>query len=530
LTGDWNPVGIPFVKRGFIRLALATAAVVIVATAARTQDGSLEAALRQAATLRGEPALVSAAGLAPDGMPVLTIENPSALDTSATKRRVVLVAADDVPAATAVIAAVTWLKTAAPAPLRNGWAVSAMPLARFAAADTLSMSRWLTFQAPDLVVKFGAGSAVHLDGVRVETVPANGSTGALRKILESTAKTPSDLHRAIAARVARDPLAIAKLLAAKYPVTPSISYIPSVAWMNALRLSKITGDASLRERVLSQAQPWLSGEKPLFGDRIQLTSVAGASLFADLAADADPSVSRAALALAEKGRELASAEKSPGLAQYGSGWTDDMFMSGVVLARTTRLAGHASDIDTAARLLLAYAGRLQRPDGLFNHAIDGPIAWGRGNGFAAMGLAEVLTAMPAVHPQRSALLEIFRRQMAAVRNAQAPDGAWRQIIDDPAAYREETATAMLLTAMARGVRLGWIDRSFSPPVQRAWRALAAHVADDGIVIDVCAGTGSGPDRKYYFDRPAITGADDRGGAMALMAAMEVVFGFSRTSR
>jgi rhamnogalacturonyl hydrolase YesR len=291
--------------------------------------------------------------------------------------------------------------------------------------------------------------------------------------------------------------------------------------MNTLRLSRIAGDPSLREKVLTQIQPWLSGEKPLVGDRVQLTTVAGTSIFAELAAERDTPAGRAALPLAEKGRDLASAEKSPGVAQYGSGWTDDMFMSGVVLARTGRLAGHESDLDTAARLLTAYASRLQRPDGIFNHAIEGPIAWGRGNGFAAMGLTEVLTAMAAAHPQRTKLLEIYRRQMAAVKSAQAPDGMWREIIDDPAAYREETATAMLLTAMARGVRLGWIDRSYTPIVQRAWRALAAHVTDDGTVIDVCASTGSGPNRKYYFDRPAVTGADDRGGAMALMAAMEM---------
>jgi len=505
---------------GCLRLIVAGAAL-LVPGAARAQSASLEAALRQIAALPGEPAVVSAAGLAPDETPILTIENPSPFDTSVAKRRVVLVGADDVPTADAVIAAVKWLKTAAPRPLRSGWVVSAMPLARFAATDTLSMSRWLTFQAPDVVVEFGAGGAVHLDGVRVETVPAAGSIEALRKILDGAAKAPSELHRTIAARVTREPLAIAKLLAPKYPVTPSISYIPSVAWMNALRLSTVTGDAALRDRVLSQTQPWLSGEKPLFGDRIQLTSVAGTSVFAELAADAATPAGRAAMALAAKGRELASAEKSPGVAQYGSGWTDDMFMTGVVLARTSRLDGHAADIDAAARLLIAYAGRLQRPDGLFHHAVDGPVAWGRGNGFAAMGVAEVLTAMPAGHPRRTAVLEIYRRHMTAARNAQAPDGSWREIIDDAAAYREETATAMLLTAMARGVRLGWIDRSFAPVVQRAWRALAAHVADDGTVIDVCASTGSGPNRKYYFDRPAVTGADDRGGAMALMAAMEI---------
>jgi len=285
-----------------------------------------------------------------------------------------------------------------------------------------------------------------------------------------------------------------------------------VSWVNTLRLSTISSDVSLRQRVLDQVAPWLSGERKLFGDRIQLTAVAGAMVFADLSKT--DGGNEAAVRLANEAATLATAVKPDGIAEYGQGWTDDMFMASSILSRT----GH---VDEAATLLASYARRLQRPDGLFNHAVDGPAAWGRGNGFAALGVVEALTAMPEQHPSRPALLEIYRRHMAAIKAQQAPDGMWRQVIDDPAAYREETATAMLLTAMARGIRLGWIDRSYAPVVERAWRGLAAHVAADGTIIDVCTGTGAGPTPRYYFDRAAVTGADDRGGAMALLASMEM---------
>ncbi len=129
--------------------------------------------------------------------------------------------------------------------------------------------------------------------------------------------------------------------------------------------------------------------------------------------------------------------------------------------------------------------------------------------------------LPAAHPMRRELLDRYRRLMTAVRTRQSPDGAWRQIIDEPGAYREETATAMLLSAMARGVRLRWIDDSFRPTIARAWHALAAHIALDGTLFDVCTGTGAGPTKRYYFDRAAVTGADDRGGAMALVAALDL---------
>jgi rhamnogalacturonyl hydrolase YesR len=81
---------------------------------------------------------------------------------------------------------------------------------------------------------------------------------------------------------------------------------------------------------------------------------------------------------------------------------------------------------------------------------------------------------------------------------------------------------MTLTAMARGVRLGWLDKSYRPVVERAWRALAAHITADGGIVDICTGTGSGPSLRFYLDRAALNGFDDRGGAMALLAATEIV--------
>src|SRR5438093_839533 len=83
-----------------------------------------------------------------------------------------------------------------------------------------------------------------------------------------------------------------------------------------------------------------------------------------------------------------------GIAQYGGGWTDDMFMSASILSRT-------GGFDAAAHLLTEYIPRLQRADGIFIHATDGPFPWGRGNGFAAMGLAEALTTLPESHPSRA---------------------------------------------------------------------------------------------------------------------------------
>jgi unsaturated rhamnogalacturonyl hydrolase len=484
-----------------------------------------EAEIRAVAALPGEPRIVSAAGVTRDETPILTLENPDALDPAATKRRLVLVG-DGVGSAEAVIAAVRWFKTAAPRSLRQQWTVSALPAASFEPSDTQSRSRWITFQAPDLVVSVGPQDgpipSTSPEGTPSESIGTANTVASLQKLMTSP-RERSSLHQTVIARLERPPLEVARVLARRYPETPAISYIPALAWAQTLRLAAITNDQSLREKVWQQTRPWIAGEKPLFGDRVQLTAVAGTLIFAELAAEGTaPAADRAAAtALAAQGVLRAAAEKAPAVPEHGQGWTDDMFMATAVLARSGARPAHEGDLEIAARLLIEYAARLQQPSGLFHHATDGPAAWGRGNGFAALGLMETLTRLPASHPLRAKVLEIYRREMAAALANQAPDGMWRQVIDAPGAYREETATAMLMSAMARGVRLGWIDRSHLAAIERAWRGLSAHVTVEGTLIDVCAGTGAGPTRRYYFDRPAVTGADDRGGAMALLAALEM---------
>jgi len=483
----------------------------------------LEAAIRAAAALPGEPHAVAAAGVTRDESPILTIENPAAFDPADTHRRVILIGAPSGDER-AAIDAVRWFKTRAPRGIRARWSLSALPLARFEDNDRQSLARWVSFQAPDLIVT--VGSVTLQTTVPVESIAVENATAAFAALLKAP-RDRSASHAELLERVQRAPLDVTRLLARRYPETPAISYIPALSWIGALRLAAIDHDDRLRARVVDQTAPWTSGASKLLPDRVQLTSVAGTMVFAELAADsaraggASPEMRASAERLFDEGVAAAQKEKAPGMPEYGQGWTDDMFMASAVLARSGARAGHDADLDRAARLLTTYAGRLQRGDGLFNHATDGPAAWGRGNGFAAFGLVETLMRLPGAHPARRELLDRYRRLMTAVRTQQSPDGTWRQIIDEAGAYREETATAMLLSAMARGVRLGWLDGSFRPTIERAWRAVAAHVASDGTLIDVCAGTGAGPTKRYYFDRPALTGADDRGGAIAIVSALDV---------
>ncbi len=373
---------------------------------------------------------------------------------------------------------------------------------------------------PSFVGALGASGPSGIAPVpALELTTTTGVPAALSALLQRGAIVDrSPLGRAIDARTERAPLDLARVLVARYPATPSMSYIPALAWSGAVRLSSITGNAQWRDKARDQMRPFLTGEKPAMAERSLLTSLAGHLAFADLAGATGD---QAAAALARKAADFILSDTPNEIVRFRTNWTDDMFMAASVLSRAAASTGDRRYADAAGRLLTSYAETLQRSDGLFIHAQAGPHPWGRGNGFAAFGLMEALTHLPADWPARPRVLDSYRRLMRALADHQTPDGMWRQVVDEPGSYRELTVTAMSVVSMARGVRLGWLDGRFRSVVDRAWRGVLARIDADGAFLDVCTGTGAGPTKQYYLDRAAINGADDRGGAMALTAALEM---------
>jgi unsaturated rhamnogalacturonyl hydrolase len=315
----------------------------------------------------------------------------------------------------------------------------------------------------------------------------------------------------LAAAPAGAPLDVARVLAARYPENATMSYISALSWSSAIRLTTLTSEPRWKEKARQQMLPFIAGEKDSAPGEGSLTSLAGYFALFDLGEDAP----------ARKAAELILSTDQAEIIRFAHGWTDDMFMAASLLARVATRKLDDPYSRAVSRLLTTYAAKLQRPDGLFIHAADAPYAWGRGNGFAALALVEALTHLPESWPDRPRVLEIYRRHMIALARYQSSDGSWRQVVDDYASYHELTVTAMTIAAMARGVRSGWLTRWFAPNIDRGWAAVVARLGADGTLRGVCSGTAAGPTKEYYLTRPVINGADDRGGAMALLAAVEI---------
>ncbi|WP_312398527.1 glycoside hydrolase family 88 protein [Sphingobacterium sp.] len=187
-------------------------------------------------------------------------------------------------------------------------------------------------------------------------------------------------------------------------------------------------------------------------------------------------------------------------------WIDDMYMITIVQAAAFRATGDPKYLDRAAKEMVLYLDDLQRPNGLFYHAPDVPYYWGRGNGWMAAGMTELLRMLPQDHQDRARILKGYRTMMKSLKKYQAKNGMWNQLIDQSDCWAETSGSAMFAYAIISGVKQGWLDpKQYGPVARNAWLALAKYVDEKGAVSEVCVGTNKKNDKQYYYDRPRHTG-------------------------
>jgi unsaturated rhamnogalacturonyl hydrolase len=222
------------------------------------------------------------------------------------------------------------------------------------------------------------------------------------------------------------------------------------------------------------------------------------------------------------GKELADqqwARVTPdGITAEARYWIDDMYMITAVQVQAYRATADPRYIDRAALTMAAYLDKLQQPNGLFYHALDSQFFWGRGDGWVAAGMAELLRSLPKKHPKRARILEGYKKMMTALLKYQGEDGLWHQLIDHPESWAETSSTGMFTFAMITGVKNGWLDRrTYGSSARKAWLALVKHLDNEANVSDVCVGTNKGFTVQYYLERDRKVG-DLHGQAPLLWSA------------
>jgi rhamnogalacturonyl hydrolase YesR len=296
----------------------------------------------------------------------------------------------------------------------------------------------------------------------------------------------------------------------------ALHYAHVATWVGALQFASITQDKDLLDRLVARFQPFLAPEAP----RVPRADHVDGTVFGQLPLELYLQARRYQYRL--MGLAFADAQwdqpLADGLTNQTRWWIDDMYMITALQLQAYRATGDAKYLERATLEMDAYLKKLQQPNGLFFHAPDVKYYWGRGDGWVAAGMADLLRDLPAKHRLHKPILAAYKKMMAALLANQAPSGMWRQIIDHPESWEESSSSAMFTFAFVTGVKNGWLpEETYGPAARKAWIALVGYLTPEGDLREVCVGTGKKDSLQYYLDRPRAVG-DAHGQAPMLWSA------------
>jgi unsaturated rhamnogalacturonyl hydrolase len=324
------------------------------------------------------------------------------------------------------------------------------------------------------------------------------------------------------------PQEVGKRVAERYVASPygnfgrtipprSITYPETCTWYGALTFASLSGDKDLTARLVRRFEPLMTKEQSSLVPRADhvdhsVFGIVPLQLYIENRDDRYLSM----------GKAIADTQwmkpRADWLTPQTRMWIDDMYMITSLQTQAYRATRDGTYLERAALEMVVYLDTLQQPNGLFYHAPDVPFFWGRGNGWVAAGMTELLRELPEAHPRRARILEAYRKMMATLLKYQDSNGMWHQLIDMPDAWPETSCTGMFTFAMITGVKNGWLDeKTYGPTARRGWLGLITYINGDGDLKEVCEGTNKKNDLQYYLDRKRNVG-DFHGQAPVLWCA------------
>jgi rhamnogalacturonyl hydrolase YesR len=171
--------------------------------------------------------------------------------------------------------------------------------------------------------------------------------------------------------------------------------------------------------------------------------------------------------------------------------------------------------DAVDQLKTTYERTLDPTTGLNRHAYDetrntfwadketglSQHCWARAQGWYSMALIEVLDALPEDYARRSEVIDLLRKDLAAVVKWQdKKTGTWYQVMDSPTRqgnYLESTATSMFAYVLLKAARKGYVGNEYREAGKRAYEGIIKNMirinSDRTISLtNCCSVAGLGP--------------------------------------
>jgi unsaturated rhamnogalacturonyl hydrolase len=235
-------------------------------------------------------------------------------------------------------------------------------------------------------------------------------------------------------------------------------------------------------------------------------------------------------------------------------WLDGIYMAEPFYAEYAKLFDESNSFDDVAKQFqLIDEHTYDAKTGLNYHGWDAakvqPWAdtvtgcssnfWGRAVGWYAMALVDVLDYFPTNHPARPQIIATFQKTCAGIVKWQdSQSGLWWQVMDQGGRrgnYKEATASAMFVYALAKGVNRGYLPRADVAAAEKGFDGIVKNlIQDDGggkwSLTQCCSVAGLGFTNAagrprdgsfdYYVSEPAVKN-DLKGVGPFILAGIEL---------
>ena len=229
-------------------------------------------------------------------------------------------------------------------------------------------------------------------------------------------------------------------------------------------------------------------------------------------------------------------------------WLDGIYMGSPFLAQYAKSFDDTALFDDVAnQVFLADKHTWDDKTGLYFHAWDeshkerwadsqtgrSPHAWGRGMGWFAMALVDVLDYFPRDNPKYQEILAIHHKMADAIVKHQDISGLWWQVLDEPGKdgnYLEASASCMFTYFLLKSANKGYLGDIYRDAGKKGYHAILDRLVkqnDDGTIslTKVCgvAGLGGNPYRDgsfEYYVNEIVRDNDPKGVGPFIMASVE----------
>jgi unsaturated rhamnogalacturonyl hydrolase len=207
---------------------------------------------------------------------------------------------------------------------------------------------------------------------------------------------------------------------------------------------------------------------------------------------------------------------------------DQIYTKGVFMARMGKLTGESKYFDYCVKEVLEMDSLFYDPlTGLYSQyyyphlKVTNNIKWLRGSGWAAIGIANILSAMPKDYSGYDKVLQVFKKLVIGVSSYQTKSGLWRHLVNRTDCFEETSGSTYIVYAIAKGVNDGLLAKEYSDVAIAGWQGIVSMQNPDGKIRNVTSQVSGSTSPSYYYNNP-INESDNHLYGALFLAGVEIM--------